>query len=57
MRKSEQFSLEWPEVSLSRKRIRLQRTKNGSDREIPFNKTCLKILEALHALRPTMIGS
>jgi site-specific recombinase XerD len=30
MRKSEQFSLEWPEVPLSRKRIRLQRTKNGS---------------------------
>jgi integrase len=52
MRKSEQFSLEWPEVSLSRKRIRLQKTKNGSDREIPLNKTCLKVLEALHALRP-----
>jgi integrase len=52
MRKSEQYSLEWSEVSLSRKRIRLEKTKNGSDREIPLNKTCLKVLEALHAIRP-----
>jgi integrase len=52
MRKSEQFTLEWPEVSLTRKRIRLVKTKNGSDREIPLNKTCLKALEALHAIRP-----
>jgi hypothetical protein len=27
IRKSEQFSLEWPEVSLGRKRIRLEKTK------------------------------
>jgi len=52
MRKSEQFSLEWPQISLTRKRIRLERTKNGSDREIPLNKTCLGVLEALHAIRP-----
>jgi len=52
MRKSEQFTLEWTQVSLSRKRIRLERTKNGSDREIPLNKTCLKVFEALHASRP-----
>ena len=52
MRKSEQFSLEWPEVSLTRKRILLEKTKNGSDREIPLNKTCLKAFEALHAVRP-----
>ena len=52
MRKSEQFSLEWPQVSLSRKRIRLERTKNGSDRDIPLNKTCQKVFEALHATRP-----
>lgn len=52
MRKSEQFSLEWPEVSLTRKRIRLERTKNGSEREIPLNKTCIKVLQALHGLRP-----
>jgi len=52
MRKSEQFSLEWSQVSLMRKRIRLEKTKNGSDREIPLNKTCLKVFEALHATRP-----
>ncbi len=52
MRKSEQFSLEWSQVSLTRKRIRLEKTKNGSDREIPLNKTCLSVLEALHATRP-----
>ncbi len=52
MRKGEQYSLEWPQVSLHRKRIRLQRTKNGSDREIPMNKTCLRVFEALYATRP-----
>ena len=52
MRKSEQFSLAWPQVSLTRKRIRLEGTKNGSDREIPLNKKCLNILEALYATRP-----
>lgn len=52
MRKSEQFSLEWSQISLTRKRIRLEKTKNGSDREIPLNKTCLNVLEALHGTRP-----
>jgi integrase len=52
MRKSEQYSLEWPEVSFRRKRIRLDETKNGSGREIPMNKTCLTALEALYARRP-----
>jgi site-specific recombinase XerD len=52
MRKSEQFSLEWSQISLTRKRIRLERTKNGSDREIPLNKTCRNVFEALHRTRP-----
>jgi integrase len=52
MRKSEQYSLEWLEVSLTRKRIRLSKTKNGSNREIPLNKTCVKAFEELHAIRP-----
>ncbi len=52
MRKSEQFSLEWNQISLSRKRIRLEKTKNGSDRDIPLNKTCQRVFEALHATRP-----
>jgi integrase len=48
MRKSEQYTLGWPEVSLTRKRIRLDKTKNGSEREIPMNKTCLKAFKALY---------
>jgi len=51
-RKSEQISLEWSGVLLARKRIRLEKTKNGSGREIPLNKTCLKVFEALHTIRP-----
>ena len=51
MRKSEQFSLDWSQVSLGRKRIKLDKTKNGSNREIPLNKTCLKVFEALYAIR------
>jgi integrase len=52
MRRSEQFTLEWPEVSFLRKRIHLNKTKNGNEREIPLNRTCLSALQALHALRP-----
>jgi site-specific recombinase XerD len=52
MRKSEQYTLEWPEVSFARKRIHLDQTKNGSDREIPLNKTCFKAFQNLHARRP-----
>jgi integrase len=52
MRKSEQYTLEWPEVFLERKRIHLDTTKNGSNREIPLNKTCLAAFEAMHAKRP-----
>jgi integrase len=55
MRKSEQFTLEWSQVSLGRKRIKLEKTKNGSNREIPeipLNKTCLKVFESVYATRP-----
>jgi integrase len=52
MRKSEQFSLEWSQVSLGRKRIKLEKTKNGSTREIPLNKTCLAVFESMYAKRP-----
>jgi site-specific recombinase XerD len=51
MRKGEQYTLEWPEVRVGRKRIHLDRTKNGSNREIPMNKTCVGSFEALHARR------
>jgi integrase len=52
MRKGEQYPVEWPEVAFKRKRIQLEETKNGSSREIPMNKSCLKAYEALHARRP-----
>ena len=51
MRKSEQFSLEWSQVSLGRKRIKLEKTKNGSSREIPLNKTCLTVFNTLYPTR------
>jgi integrase len=47
MRKGEQFSLEWPEVSFDRNRIFLDQTKNGSNREIPMSKTCREALLSL----------
>ena len=50
MRKQEQFSLEWSQVSLSRRRIHLTMTKNGSTREIPMNRTCQQSFEVLRAL-------
>jgi site-specific recombinase XerD len=51
MRKAEQFSLGWDEVSLERRKIYLNMTKNGSSREIPMNKTCFEILSKLHSNR------
>jgi site-specific recombinase XerD len=52
MRKSEQFTLEWPELSFERKRIALDETKNGSKREIPLNRTSFEAFERLYAKRP-----
>jgi len=51
-RKSEQYTTEWPQISFKRKRIKLEGTKNGSDREIPINKTCMSAYEALYKRRP-----
>lgn len=47
MRASEQFSLEWSEIDLKRRKISLDNTKNGSDREVPMNDTCHQLLEQL----------
>ena len=49
MRQSEQFSLEWREVDFERRKIFLDKTKNGSDREVPMSKTCFQLLTDLHA--------
>lgn len=54
MRKGEQYSLEWPQISFQRRRIGLEETKNGSSREIPMNQTCLKAFQALHRRRKAL---
>ena len=47
MRKGEQYRLRWPDVNLEARRITLRKTKNGSVRHIPLNKTALISFEAL----------
>jgi len=44
MRWGEQFSLEWGQVDLKRKVIRLTKTKNGSARNVPLNSVALEAL-------------
>ena len=41
----EQFSLEWGQVDLKRKIIRLTQTKNGSARNVPLNAVALAELQ------------
>ena len=45
MRWGEQFSLEWSQVDLKRKIIRLTKTKNGSARNVPLNAVALEALK------------
>ncbi len=52
MRKGEQYSVDWPEVSFKRNRVQLEETKNGSNREIPLNKTSRAAYDALYTRRP-----
>jgi integrase len=52
MRKSEQFTLEWACVEFERTKVQLDETKNGSNREIPMNKTCLAAFRQLKSVRP-----
>jgi integrase len=44
MRWGEQFSLEWGQVDMKRKVIRLTNTKNGSARNVPLNSVALEAL-------------
>lgn len=44
MRWGEQYSLEWGQVDLKRKVIRLDETKNGSPRNVPLNSVTLDAL-------------
>lgn len=50
MRRSEQFSLAWDQVSQEASRIHLLKTKNGSDRTIPLNSVSRTALERQHAI-------
>jgi integrase len=51
MRASEQFGLQWDQVSLERKMISLYRTKGGKTRHIPLNAVALSALQGLRKRR------
>lgn len=52
MRFSEQFSLTWNQVDFTRKKIRLEKTKNGSKREVPLNSVTMDALKQQQAAVP-----
>jgi len=56
MRWGEQFSLEWGQVDLKRKVIRLTKTKNGSARNVPLNTVALETLIQQRAAVPHDAG-
>jgi integrase len=56
MRWGEQFSLEWGQVDLKRKVIRLTKTKNGSARNVPLNSVALDALQQQRASVPHDAG-
>jgi integrase len=52
MRWGEQFSLLWSQVDFSRKIIRLEKTKNGSARNVPLNSVALGAMKQQQAAVP-----
>lgn len=52
MRFSEQYSLTWNQVDFARKKIRLEKTKNGSKREVPLNSVALDAIREQRAAVP-----
>jgi len=50
MRLSEQYSLTWAQVDFIRKIIKLTKTKNGTGRDIPMNKSVYDAFRELHGL-------
>lgn len=48
-RKSEQYSLEWPQIDFNRCEVHLPKTKNGDARDIPMNSD---VVAAFQVLRP-----
>ena len=49
MRLSEQYGLTWNDVDFARREINLDRTQNGSSRNIPTNGTVIKAMEELRS--------
>ncbi len=47
LRLSEQYGLTWADVSVSRRVLTIQRSKNGTTRHVPLNQSSLNALESL----------
>jgi integrase len=56
MRKSEQYTLTWPQVDFHRREIHLPKTKNNEAREIPMNSDVLGAFENLRGDRKKPAG-
>jgi integrase len=46
-RKSEQYSLEWPQIDFTRCEVPLRKTKNGDTRDIPMNSDVVAAFQSL----------
>jgi integrase len=46
-RKSEQYSLEWPQIDFTRREVHLRKTKNGDARDIPMNSDVVAAFQSL----------
>jgi integrase len=49
LRLSEQYGLRWQDVSLTRRTLTIQRSKNGAARHVPLNQTAIRALEVLQS--------
>ena len=56
MRFGEQYSLMWKQLDLKRKKIRLEKTKNGSQRDVPLNSVALDAIKKQQATVPHGTG-
>jgi integrase len=52
MRWGEQFQLTWSQLDFKRKNIRLKKTKNGMERNVPLNSVALEALKTQQASVP-----
>ena len=49
LRLSEQYGLRWQDVSLARRTLTIQRSKNGAARHVPLNQAAIRALEVLQS--------